>query len=287
VDIWTETLEASEYDALAMMIAKGVTTEVDTPTETGPDVEDGRGSVAGSVASVTGERKKSPERRYVLKADEGIVYDPNITREPVYMEDIEEQADGYESGDQDEQDGGTAGGGENASRGRDKKEGGGGGGGGGTEAGGGELRSGAGAGAGRKAPRKPGQTRFGGARKTGPPGSPGRDCADDGGAGAAVSSLAQQAGRSSKVALLSAERVNATIAKIYFSKMQVDRKLLTRDGSLSWVDKCRRKKDQRMDRFVLQFHVRQFGTKKLARRNLHQLCKSITKLAPTNPRIAA
>ncbi|CAM9971991.1 unnamed protein product, partial [Ectocarpus fasciculatus] len=42
-----------------------------------------------------------------------------------------------------------------------------------------------------------------------------------------------------------------------------------------------------MDRFVLQFHVRQFGTKKLARRNLHQLCKSITKLAPTNPRISA
>ncbi|CAN0062943.1 unnamed protein product [Ectocarpus sp. 13 AM-2016] len=62
VDIWTETLEASEYDALAMMIAKGVTTEVDTPTETRPDVEDGRGSVAGSVASVTDEKKTSLER---------------------------------------------------------------------------------------------------------------------------------------------------------------------------------------------------------------------------------
>lgn len=62
VDIWTETLEASEYDALAMMIAKGVTTEVDTPTEAGPDVEDGRGSVAGSADSVTDERKNSLAR---------------------------------------------------------------------------------------------------------------------------------------------------------------------------------------------------------------------------------
>lgn len=42
-----------------------------------------------------------------------------------------------------------------------------------------------------------------------------------------------------------------------------------------------------MDRFVLQYHIRQFGTKKLARRNLHQLCKSITKLASSNPRIMA
>lgn len=42
-----------------------------------------------------------------------------------------------------------------------------------------------------------------------------------------------------------------------------------------------------MDRFVLQYHIRQFGTKKLARRNLHQLCKSVTKLASKNPRISA
>lgn len=41
-----------------------------------------------------------------------------------------------------------------------------------------------------------------------------------------------------------------------------------------------------MDRFVLQYHIRQFGTKKLARRNLHQLCKSITKLAANNPRLS-
>ncbi|CAM9437381.1 unnamed protein product, partial [Scytosiphon promiscuus] len=74
---------------------------------------------------------------------------------------------------------------------------------------------------------------------------------------------------------------------IYFSKKQVDQKLLMRDGSLSWVDRCRRKKDQRMDRFVLQYHIRQFGTKKLARRNLQQLCKSITRLAKANPRISA
>lgn len=30
VDLWTETLASEEYDALAMMIAKGVTTEVET-----------------------------------------------------------------------------------------------------------------------------------------------------------------------------------------------------------------------------------------------------------------
>lgn len=32
--------------------------------------------------------------------------------------------------------------------------------------------------------------------------------------------------------------------QIYFSKKQVDQKLLMRDGSLSWVERCRRKKDQ-------------------------------------------
>lgn len=32
--------------------------------------------------------------------------------------------------------------------------------------------------------------------------------------------------------------------KIYLSKMKVDAKLLKRDGSLCWIDKCRRKKDQ-------------------------------------------
>lgn len=42
---------------------------------------------------------------------------------------------------------------------------------------------------------------------------------------------------------------------------------------------------QRMDRFVLQYHIRQFGTKKLARRNLHQLCYSVTRLAGHHPRI--
>ena len=44
---------------------------------------------------------------------------------------------------------------------------------------------------------------------------------------------------------------------------------------------------QRMDRFVLEYHIRQFGTKQLARRNLNQLCKSVTRLAPNNPRIKA
>lgn len=32
--------------------------------------------------------------------------------------------------------------------------------------------------------------------------------------------------------------------QIYFSKKQVDQKLLMRDGNLSWVERCRRKKDQ-------------------------------------------
>ncbi len=36
VDLWTETLESEEYDALAMMIAKGVTNEVEI-TEEQPD----------------------------------------------------------------------------------------------------------------------------------------------------------------------------------------------------------------------------------------------------------
>lgn len=62
VDLWTETLEASEYDALAMLIANGVTTEVDSPTEARPDVEDGRGSVGESVASATDARANSLAR---------------------------------------------------------------------------------------------------------------------------------------------------------------------------------------------------------------------------------
>lgn len=32
--------------------------------------------------------------------------------------------------------------------------------------------------------------------------------------------------------------------QIYFSKMQVDQKLIKRDGKLTWAEKCRRKKDQ-------------------------------------------
>ncbi|CAM9759835.1 unnamed protein product [Choristocarpus tenellus] len=40
-----------------------------------------------------------------------------------------------------------------------------------------------------------------------------------------------------------------------------------------------------MDRFVLQYHICQFGTRKLARRNLHQLCSSVTRLAEGYPRI--
>lgn len=38
--------------------------------------------------------------------------------------------------------------------------------------------------------------------------------------------------------------VPSTLLQIYYSKMQVDLKLLKRDGSMSWVDKCKRKKDQ-------------------------------------------
>lgn len=33
MDLWTETLEAKEYDALAIMIANGVATEVEVTTE--------------------------------------------------------------------------------------------------------------------------------------------------------------------------------------------------------------------------------------------------------------
>ncbi|CAM9880347.1 unnamed protein product, partial [Discosporangium mesarthrocarpum] len=73
--------------------------------------------------------------------------------------------------------------------------------------------------------------------------------------------------------------------QVYLSKSQVDKKLLKNMTTASTAAMTRRKRHQRMDRFVLQYHIRQFGTRKLARRNLHQLCSSVTRLAEGNPRI--
>lgn len=54
VDLWTETLASEEYDALAMLIAKGVTTEIET-TEALPDSTDD--SAPAREAEEEGERR--------------------------------------------------------------------------------------------------------------------------------------------------------------------------------------------------------------------------------------
>ncbi|CAM9744520.1 unnamed protein product [Hapterophycus canaliculatus] len=208
-------------------------------------------------------------RSFCLRSDESIVYEPSITREPVYMEDLVEKV----------------------SRAADDDGGGGGGTGGAGDDG--EMVDGKGAkdreGAGRTGGKRPRRALFGalkGWKKSAPTCSATSDVEEDGETYAAVSNLAKPSG-AARIALLSQDRNALVVLQIYFSKKQVDQKLLARDGTLSWVDRCRRKKDQRMDRFVLQYHIRQFGTKKLARRNLQHLCKSITRLALTNPRISA
>lgn len=56
MDLWTETLEAKEYDALATMIANGVTTEIEVTTEQQSPLEgadspselEGEGRVGGA-----------------------------------------------------------------------------------------------------------------------------------------------------------------------------------------------------------------------------------------------
>ncbi|CAN0142823.1 unnamed protein product, partial [Phaeothamnion confervicola] len=41
----------------------------------------------------------------------------------------------------------------------------------------------------------------------------------------------------------------------------------------------------RFDRFILQYHIRQFGTRRVARRHLHQLCYTVTCIASRHARI--
>eukprot|EP00903_Cladosiphon_okamuranus_P015163 g14021.t1 len=200
VDLWTETLESKEYDALAMLIANGVTTEVEI-TEALPDSTDMNKGVEGTgrVDSVDGKLLRVT-RSFMLKADTGIAYDPKITKEPVYMEDLLEEVDDDDEGDNVDGGDGPTQSPETAGRGQ------------------GDGRAGRNAGKGEgKRLRRVVDKRFGGVsgfrNSLQSPASPDSDAEDDG-AYAAVSGLSRS-GRPPKTALLSTERVNAQIAKVF------------------------------------------------------------------------
>jgi len=53
VDLWTETLESDEYDALAMMIAKGVTVEVEIAGEQPESEKEGGARSGASILRAT------------------------------------------------------------------------------------------------------------------------------------------------------------------------------------------------------------------------------------------
>eukprot|EP00752_Nemacystus_decipiens_P002503 g2352.t1 len=207
VDLWTETLASEEYDALAMLIAKGVTTEVEITEEVdvtkAPD-----GSADSSSAregeeggerrtDVAGGKALRLTRSFQLKPDTGITYEPNITKEPVYMGDLLEEVND-EDREQDEV------GGDNSPETADER------------AQGARLTGNNASGGGGKRLRRVAHKRFGGVNSLGkslPPGSPDFDAEEDG-AYAAVSSLSHSS-RPSKTAVLSTERVNAQIAKVF------------------------------------------------------------------------
>ncbi|CAM9728915.1 unnamed protein product [Chrysoparadoxa australica] len=81
---------------------------------------------------------------------------------------------------------------------------------------------------------------------------------------------------------MTAERCMGIIAKIYQSKEGLDATLSQRYmGGASH----KRRRFQRFDRFVLQYHIQLYGTKKLARKKLQYLCKAATHHGLTNPRL--
>ncbi|CAM9437320.1 unnamed protein product, partial [Scytosiphon promiscuus] len=90
VDLWTQTLEAAEYDALAKMIANGITTEVERVFSLRSSSRAAR-VAASMIRPTVAKRMRSTENHFRLRTDESIVYDPNITKEPVYMEDLVEK----------------------------------------------------------------------------------------------------------------------------------------------------------------------------------------------------
>ncbi|CAM9636375.1 unnamed protein product [Discosporangium mesarthrocarpum] len=92
-------------------------------------------------------------------------------------------------------------------------------------------------------------------------------------------------GKQKKLADLKVDRLLPMIAKIYKAKAQVDTKMTALEEEEGHLGVGKNRKYHRLDRFILQYHIRQFGTKSLARKKLRQFLASISKEGPSHPRI--
>ncbi|CAM9156359.1 unnamed protein product [Ectocarpus sp. 12 AP-2014] len=92
-------------------------------------------------------------------------------------------------------------------------------------------------------------------------------------------------GGKNKQGMIKIDKLLVSIAKIYKAKEQVDAKMLVLEMKEGRFAPGKRRKHHRLDRFLLQYYIRQFGTKTLARKKLRQFVSSISKEGLAHPRV--
>ncbi|CAM9541455.1 unnamed protein product, partial [Ectocarpus sp. 4 AP-2014] len=92
-------------------------------------------------------------------------------------------------------------------------------------------------------------------------------------------------GGKNKQGMIKIDKLLVSIAKIYKAKEQVDAKMLVLEMKEGRFAPGKRRKHHRLDRFLLQYNIRQFGTKTLARKKLRQFVSSISKEGLSHPRV--
>ncbi|CAM9534383.1 unnamed protein product, partial [Ectocarpus fasciculatus] len=92
-------------------------------------------------------------------------------------------------------------------------------------------------------------------------------------------------GGKNKQGMIKIDKLLISIAKIYKAKEQVDAKMLVLETKEGRFAPGKRRKHHRLDRFLLQYNIRQFGTKTLARKKLRQFVSSISKEGLAHPRV--
>lgn len=90
MDLWTETLEAKEYDALATMIANGVTTEIEVTAERQPQLEGvvnlSGGERDGGAEGVESGAEADGRNLGVTRYRSGLDRSTGVSREEIYHE---------------------------------------------------------------------------------------------------------------------------------------------------------------------------------------------------------
>eukprot|EP00903_Cladosiphon_okamuranus_P017344 g15979.t1 len=88
-----------------------------------------------------------------------------------------------------------------------------------------------------------------------------------------------------KQGLIKGDKLLVHIAKIYKAKEQVEAKMRALEKDEGRLAPGKRRKHHRLDRFLLQYYIRQFGTKALARKKLRQFVSSISIEGLSHPRV--